>query len=145
MNAVILYDRFEFAVKAGAMLRRVAERADETVHWVVMPWRLDILEMPAAAEQALAEAAGAHLILLAMRQADSLAAWLLDWLERWAKRRQIMAAALAMWVGGAGNTVFGGTTPELSTFAERHGLILVRSDEGIARARGPHSHWGINE
>lgn len=145
MNAVIIYDRFEFAVKAGAMLRRVGQQTGETVHWVVMPWRLDILEMPAAAEQALTEAAGAHLILLAIRQAQTLGAWLLDWLERWARRRQVQAAALAMWVGGTGNTVFGGTTPELSTFAERHGLILVRSDDGIARPREPHPHWGINE
>ena len=42
MNAVIIYDKFDFAAKANAMLERAAQRTGETVHWKVKPWRADI-------------------------------------------------------------------------------------------------------
>jgi hypothetical protein len=72
MNAVIIYDTFDFAAKANAMLERAAHQTDETTHWSVKPWRVDMLKLPPAAEAALADAAEAHLILLAVRQVQSL-------------------------------------------------------------------------
>ena len=35
MNAVIIYDEFDYATKANAMLERAAHRTDETTHWGV--------------------------------------------------------------------------------------------------------------
>jgi hypothetical protein len=125
IEAVIIYDRFDLAAKATAMLKRVAQRTDETAPWVIRPWRVDILELPAAAEVALAEAEGAALILLAMRRVRSLASWLVDWLERWAKRRQVLEAALASWDGGNDDTRAAGVTPDLVRIAGRHGLSLI--------------------
>ena len=78
MNAVIIYDEFDYAAKANAMLERAAHRMDETTHWSIKPWRVDMLKLPPAAEAALAEAAEAHLILLAVRQVQSLLPWLVD-------------------------------------------------------------------
>jgi uncharacterized phage-like protein YoqJ len=43
MNAVIIYDEFDYATKANAMLERAAHRTDETTHWSVKPWRVDML------------------------------------------------------------------------------------------------------
>ena len=57
MNAVIIYDRFDFAAKAKAMLERAAHGMGEAAHWSVKPWRVDMLKLPPAAEAALAEAA----------------------------------------------------------------------------------------
>ena len=173
INAVIIYDRFDFAAGANAMLKRVAQGTDETAHWVVRPWRLDILALPAAAEVALAEAAGAHLILLAMRQVQSLASWLVDWLERWAKCRQVLEAALAVWDGGNADNQGAGATSELLQFAGRHGLSLIFDEPALIEdeasrltrdlherevavtptlqhilaqsVRDPYQHWGINE
>ena len=34
INAVIIYDRFDLAAKANAMLERVAHRTGETVPWL---------------------------------------------------------------------------------------------------------------
>ena len=96
MNAVIIYDEFDYATKAKATLERAAHRTDETTHWGVRLWRVDVLKLPPAAEAALAEAVEAHLIMLAVRQVQSLLPWLMDWLERWATRRQIQEAALAV-------------------------------------------------
>ena len=93
MIAVIIYDKYDFATKANAMLERAAQRTGETEHWRVKPWRADILKLPPAAEEALAEAAEAHLILLAMRQVQSFLPWLLGWLERWAVCRRFMRPA----------------------------------------------------
>ena len=78
MNAVIIYDRFDFAAKAKAMLERAVHETGETTHWSVKPWRVDMLKLPPVAEAALVEAAEAHLILLAVRQVQSL---LMDWLQ----------------------------------------------------------------
>jgi hypothetical protein len=125
VNAVIIYDKFDFAAKASAMLERAAQRTGQTMRWRVKPWRADILKLPPAAEEALAEAAEAHLILLAMRQVQSLLPWLLGWLERWAMRRQVHWAALAVWGGEIAAAGSVRAIPELSHFAWRHGLSLI--------------------
>ena len=80
MNAVVIYDKFDFAAKAKAMLERAAHGTGETTHWSVKPWRVDMLKLPPAAEAALAEAAEAHLIVLALRQVQSLSpGWWTGW------------------------------------------------------------------
>jgi hypothetical protein len=170
MNAVIIYDRFDFAAKVKAMLERAAHGTGEATHWSVKPWRVDMLKLPPAAEAALAEAAEAHLIVLALRQVQSL---LVDWLERWATCRQVQEAALAVWDGGNANTRSARATPELSQFAGRHGLSLIFDDNALVEdessmlasdlherevtltptlqhilerpVRDNYQHWGINE
>jgi hypothetical protein len=173
MNAVIIYERFDFATKANAMLERAAYRTEDTTHWSIKPWRVDMLKLPPAAEAALAEAAEAHLIVLAVCQVQSLPSWLLDWLERWATRRQVQEAALAVWDGENADPPLTRATRELSQFAGRHGLSLL-FDENAPVAdkssmstsdlherevsltptlqqileqpvRDYYQHWGINE
>ena len=170
MNAVIIYDRFDLASKAKAMLERAAHRTNETMHWSFKPWRVDVLKLPPAAETALAEAAEAHLIVLAVRQVQSL---LVDWLERWATFRQVQEAALAVWDGGNADTRRAREIPELSQFAGRHGLSLLLDDNALVAdkssmfasdlrkrevsmtatlqrilaqpVRDHYEHWGIND
>jgi len=131
MNAVIIYDRFDFAAKAKAMLERAAHGTGEAAHWSVKPWRVDMLKLPPAAEAALAEAAEAHLIVLALRQVQSFFPWLADWLERWATCRQVQEAALAVWDSENADTRPVRATPELSQFAGRHGLRLIFDDNAL--------------
>ena len=129
LNAVILYDTFDFAALASAMLKRAAQRADETIPWSVSPWRVDILKLPPASEAALAEAAEAHLILLALRRVQSILPCLVDWLEQWAARRRFQEAALAVWGGGSAETLPARAAPTLMPFASRHGLRLILDEE----------------
>jgi hydrogenase maturation factor HypF (carbamoyltransferase family) len=173
MNAVIIYDEFDYAAKAKAMLERAAHRTDETTRWGVRLWRVDVLKLPPAAEAALAEAVEAHLIMLAVRQVQSLLPWLMDWLERWAMRRQIQEAALAVWGGGSADTRLARASPELSQFAMHHGLSLIFDDNMLVEdkslmvasdlhkrevslpptfqhiseqpERDYYQHWGLNE
>jgi hypothetical protein len=130
MNAVIIYDDLDIAAKAQAALERAAHRADEALLWTVELLRLDMLILPPTAEAALREAAEAHLVVLGVRQAQLLPDWLLDWLEQWATRRQIQDAALALFDGGKGDTLSAPPAPELSQFAERHGLSFIFGDVG---------------
>jgi hypothetical protein len=131
MNAVIIYDEFDYATKAKATLERAAHRTDEITHWSVRLWRVDVLKLPLADEVALAEAVEAHLITLAVCQVQSLLPWLMDWLERWATRRQIQEAALAVWGGESADTRLARATPELSQFAGHHGLSLIFDDNAL--------------
>ena len=131
MNVVIIYDKFDFAANANAMLEGAAHRTDETMHWSIKPWRVDMLALAPAAEAALAEAVEAHLIVLAVREVQSLLPRLMDWLERWATRRQIQEAALAVWDGGRADTYLAQATPELSQFAGHHGLSLIFDDRAL--------------
>jgi hypothetical protein len=136
MNAVIIYDECDFAAKANAMLERAAHRTDETTHWGVKLWRVDVLKLPPAAEAALAEAVEAHLIMLAVRQIQSLLPWLrVDWLERWARCRQVQEAALAVWDGENAATRSARAAPELSQFAGRHGLSLIFDDNALVEGK----------
>src|ERR1035437_2643831 len=125
MNAVIMYDRFDFAAKAKAMLERAANGTGEATYWNVKPWRVDVLKLPPAAEAALAEATEAHLIVLAVRQVQFL---LMEWLERWAACRQVQEAALALWDAGNADTRSARAAPELLQFAGHHGLSLIFDD-----------------
>jgi hypothetical protein len=123
LNAVIIYDKCDFAANANAMLEGAAHWTDETMHWSVKPWRVDVLELAPAAEAALADAVEAHLIVLAMREVGSFLPRLMEWLEGWVTRRQIQEAALAIW-GGAHNPRDQATL-ELTQFAGQHGLSLI--------------------
>jgi hypothetical protein len=172
MNAVVLYDTFDFAAKANAMLGRAAHWTDEITHWSVKPWRVDMLKLPPAAEAALVEAAEAHLMVLELRQVQSLVPWLVDWLERWAAGREVQDAALAVWDGGNAVSRSARATPELSQFAGRHGLSLIFNDNALLedeslifasdlherevaltptlrhileRSERGYQHWGLNE
>ena len=164
INVVIIYDKFDFAANANAMLKGTAHRTDATMHWSVKPWRVDMLELAPAAEAALVEAADAHLIVLAMREVRSLLPWLMGWLERWATRRQIQEAALAVWDGGCAGTRLARATPELSQFAGHHGLSLIFDDSALIKDKSsmvasdqmpPHileppgrdqfQNWGVND
>ncbi len=96
------------------------------------------------ADAALTDATDAHLMVLVLRQPLSLPAWVSDWLDRWAKRREVQDAALAVWDGGNGDTLFASAAPVLSRLAGRHGLTFIfrdagpDEDESAASAASPH-------
>lgn len=173
MKALIIYDDFASAARANATLQHTARNLDFTVQWSVVPWRVDMLKCPPTAQEALTEALDAHLIVLAVRHAVALPAGVVPWLERWAVLRHTFDAALAMLGGGNADAHSPSTTPELSRFAERHGLSLVFGDgrggesqpnfleRGLdkrvllasptlqpamdVQIHHPHTCWGINE
>jgi hypothetical protein len=134
MNVVIIYDQFDFALNAKAILERVVHWTDETMQCSVKPWREDLLKLPSTAEAALAEPAEARLIMFAVRQVRLHLPWLGDWLERWARCRQVQEAALAVWDGGNADTRPARAAPELSQFAARHGLSLIVDDNALLEA-----------
>jgi hypothetical protein len=172
MRAVIIFDNFDFAAKANAMLAGVAYSADEGAQWDVRPWHAGKLEQSGPAVEALIEAASAHLILLAFRQQKPLPSTMLNWLETWAASRLVPDAALAVWDGGDVGALSRPVASELCQFAERHGLSFIfDSGDSVGRdattfvidlherevavtptllsirdvvERG-YSHWGINE
>jgi hypothetical protein len=135
VSAVIIYHNVDFAAKAKAMLERATYETGETLHCSIKPWRVDMLKLPPLAEAALAEAAEAHLVLLAGIQSQTLLPWLVDWLEQWAKCRQVHEAALGVWDGGDPETGSARAATELSSFAGRHGLRLIFDDNSLVGAK----------
>jgi hypothetical protein len=129
MKALVIYDDFICVEKANAALQHSAQSADVRVQWDIRPWRVDMLKFPPTAEEALTEAMDAHLIVLVGRSVQSLSFWLQDWLEQWAKCRQIKDAALA--VIGAANTEAMSSQSDLSQFVKRHGLSVIFDDRGV--------------
>ena len=45
MNAVIIYGKPHFAAEANAMLEGTAHQTDQTTHWSVKLWRVDMLKL----------------------------------------------------------------------------------------------------
>jgi len=170
LKAAVIYDDFEFAARAAALLELAGMHADEALEWDVKPWRLDLLSQPALGEEAVAETAGADLIVFAAGKTHSPPDELMDWLEYWALRRQIQDAAVVLLFSDepAVATPFG---VRLKQFAKRHGLTFLNSAgmpgdgdslQFIHRLHGQHrpvvpalespadlprppQHWGINE
>ena len=170
LKATVIYDDFNFATRAAALLERAARRVHEAVQWDVKPWRLEVLKESSLAEAAETEAATADLIVFALSKTGSLPAELTGWLERWAAHRQTEDAALMVLSpneSSAGQRLW----RELEQFAERYGLAFLSSyhvgENGdsmqfvhqlwqrrvpSAVALGltndpprPPRHWGINE
>jgi hypothetical protein len=134
MKAVILYDTVDFAVKAASMLTHATRRANQATYWHVAPWRMDVLRLPPAAEAALTEAAAAHLIVLPARGTQILAAWLVEWLERWATNRQVKEAALAVCDADDDPLRAAVPTSALAQFAARHGVSVISREPVAAEA-----------
>lgn len=130
MKAIILYDKLDLATKARAVLEAAAERADPPAPWSVKRWRVNLLTLPGIGKAALNDSAGAHLMLLALRQSESLPIWLPAWLEKWAQRRQVKLAAFAVFDTGAGDRLSKKAPAELAQLIERHGLNFVFGDIG---------------
>jgi hypothetical protein len=124
LKAVIIYDDFDSAAHATALLERVARRADEGVKLDIKPWRRDVLKQPALAALTVAVAANADLIVLALDHIPSPAVELLDWLRHWAEHRQVKdAAVLALNTGKSRlQSTFWN---EIKAFAAEHELTFL--------------------
>ena len=166
VNAVIIYDDLSSAAQANAILERAFHRAGEITEWNVKPWRLDLLNQPPIAAEALKETEDAHLIVFAFGRRRPYPIWLFEWLEKWAAQRRIGEAALAVFISGGNDVSAIPIVPELPQFAERHGLnfifdhhtidkrsvdlpegdvALVYGAQQVADDDSAHQHWGINE
>ena len=173
LKAAVIYDDFDFAARAAALLERVAIRADEAMQWDVKPWRLDMLKQSSLANVALDETTDADLIVVALRKTPSLPDELMGWLERWAMKRQTEDTAMMVFCPEENAA----STPlwrELKGFAEWHSLpflgsrnlrddgnsmvffhrlwqrkqqpqSVVSTLESFAQSPHPSGHWGINE
>ncbi len=173
LKATVIYDDFDFATRAAALLERVAVRVHEAMKWDVKPWRLDVLKQSSLAEAAVAEAADADLIVFALSRTPSPPAELKVWLEHWKTRRQIEDAAV-MVLSPAEHTAATPLWLELKQFAGRYGLAFLSSHDvrengdsmqfvhqlwqrrqptgpmlellaGPPPPPRPPRHWGINE
>ena len=171
LKAVVIYDDFDSAARATALLERVALRADEAMKWDIKPWRRDILKQPTLAALTVAVAANSDLIVLALNRIPSPPSELRDWLKNWAEHRRIEDAAVLALCPDESHmpSTF---RDEIKAFAEEHNLTFlgnhnVGNDENSAlfvhrlqqrkrpvepaspppfveRLPAPH-RWGINE
>jgi hypothetical protein len=95
LKAVIIYDDFDSATRATALLERAALRASEGMKLDIKPWRCDVLKQPALAALTVAVAANADLIVFALNRIQSQTTELvLAWLNNWAAHRRIEDAAI---------------------------------------------------
>jgi hypothetical protein len=123
MKALIIYDDFFSATKANAILQHLRNSTIK-VHWIIRPWRVDMLGWPITAGEALNEAKDAHLIVLAGRCSQSLPFWLQNWLEHWVKISQVEGAALAVVIARSRDAI-SMSQSDLSQFANNHGLSVI--------------------
>jgi hypothetical protein len=134
MKAVMIYDDFDCAARAGAMLQRAARRTEAGARWDIKPWRVDVLRLAVAGDQAMSEALDADLIVFAGRRACSMPTWVESWLENWAKWRTVGHAGLAAVRNEAGGTPSAPIALRLSRFAARHGLLFVAENRASAQS-----------
>lgn len=145
MNALILYDEFYLATRAKGMLTRAMEKAHELTWWNVQPWRVNLLSPTGMPDVSPADAADAHLIVLAVRSQADLSPGLLDWLEQWAGRRLVSDAALAVFDGVRGDTLSTNVSTGLRRFAARHDLNLIIGERGQAEDESPAAAQNLHE
>jgi hypothetical protein len=128
MKALIIYRDVTSAAKANAILQRSFHSSDFSVQWNIKPYRMEMLKFPPNAQMALADATDAHLLIFAGCNAQFFPFWLHDWLERWAKVRQIKDVALAVFQNASSDPLSQSGIPELLSFADRHGLDFLFDD-----------------
>jgi len=171
MKALIIYRDVASAIRAKATLQSLRPSPGVAVRCEVRPWRVDMLEFPACATEALIEATDAHLILFTGGFPGPLPFWLMDWLGRWAGVRQVKDAALAATAGTNGNCLSPIMRSVLHQFALEHDLHFITGAKFAHEAERqfcedtketevpwiqsirpiytpvfePYQHWGINE
>ena len=145
MKALIIYQNPASAAKVNSALQHAAQHADASMQWVIRPWRVNLLKFPPAAEEALADAADAHLIVFAGGIKQSLPFWLQRWLEHWAQRRQIENAALAVFCAGIADALSIPTTRELSDFAACHGLDFIFDERATVAPSSSEDRFSLSE
>jgi hypothetical protein len=167
LKSVMVYDDFNFAAHAAAMLEWVAGQADQNLKWDVKPWRLDLLRQLSLTELAEAEAADADLVVLALTEPQSPSDDLLNWLEHWAARREIEDAAvmllypvrdaapaplaerLQQFAGARGLTFMGGH----EVWPDKSSATFIRQQRAFDATEFPpvtefpriSDHWGLND
>jgi hypothetical protein len=132
MKAFIVYADFASAANANATLRRVGARAGVRVRWIIKCRQVNVLREPGPFENALIEAADAHLILLAERHSQFIPSWICEWLKRWAVLRQIQDAALAVMSDGTSLPL--PVHSELVWLAQQLGLNVITGDGATVKA-----------
>ena len=138
MSAVLLYDQFDLAASAKISLEHAARRAGEESKWNVRPWRLDLLQEPGMAQDALDDALGADLILLVTSTQWAAPEWLTRWLVRWAACRRVADAALGvLFVSGDGRSAAPALVTQLRDCAGKNGLNFLSNLESRVETGGP--------
>ena len=130
MKAIIIYDDFDLAIKASAALARSLPQDHLTIEWHISPWRTKILKFPAAAVEALNDAADAHMIVFA--GTGLLTPWLWDWMERWVRLRQVKDPVLAVIAADDIGDVSLSSSPDITRFAWRHGLDCLSDASAVS-------------
>jgi hypothetical protein len=124
LKAVIIYDDFDSATHATALLERVALRVDKTIKWDIKPWRSDVLKQPTLAALTVAVAANADLIVLALNHIHPPPPELPDWLKNWAAHRRIKDAAVLALPADASRSR-PKSWNEIKTLVEAHDLTFL--------------------
>jgi hypothetical protein len=124
MKALIIYDDVDSAARAVGILRRAASLVRVHSQWDIKPWRIGVLRLPIAAEEALREVVDADAIVFADLRGSRLPTWLKGWLKRWRVRRQPGEPALVVTCASP-TTKFSGVSHELLRFAAQNNLDLI--------------------
>ena len=140
MKAVVIYENVEFADRVGAILRRVASRAEINIKWTVLRLSVDELSGKKFVGKALVRARDAHLIVVPAKLAQSIPISLLGWLERWAQARHNGEMALGILDDNTLGRAQAPMHPDLSEFAHKHGLAVIRDGSflDLERRTAPH-------
>jgi len=133
LKAVVWYDDFKLAVNAKVMLEHAASEVGAEAKWSVRPWRLDVLNRQAAADEALAEAVTADLILVVAANTRAAPDCLKQWLESWVMCRRVSNAALGALFAPPGGPTMPPLVAKLKQFAEQHGLTFLFNQDVLAR------------
>ena len=128
LKAVMVYDDFNFAAHAAALLEDAASRTGCGFRWDVKPWRLDILRQLSLVELAEAETVGADMVVFALAGIQFLPDDVVLWLERWAGRREIEDAAV-MLIQSGWDAASAALANRLRLFAEARGLTFMGGHE----------------
>jgi hypothetical protein len=139
LKAVIIYDDFESATHATALLERVALRVDRAVKWDIKPWRRDVLKQPTLAALTVAVAANADLIVLALNHLHPPPPELPDWLKNWAVHRRIKDAAVLTLPAGRSHPQ-SKSWNEIKTLVEAHDLTFLGGHH--LRSNDSPAPWG---
>lgn len=129
LKAFLLYDDFTLARRAKGRLEEAAAHCVES-NCKVHPWRADLLDEPALADAALADALDAELMLLALGHTVFLPSPVQRWLEVWAACRSVPDAALALLTPPRASSATTLLASELEALARRHGLTWLASFHG---------------
>jgi hypothetical protein len=94
LDVLLMHEDLSAGLRGKQMIDQVAARLGEKAEFGVRLWRFDLLDEPMLRNQAMADANGATIVILAVNTCSELPTAVCEWLKQWLQTSSLVPCAI---------------------------------------------------